>query len=102
MPCRRGGGREPRLASPSRRRPGAGGGERRLLQQGGAEGGRRPDGGGDARADRGVDVRVDDLSNVFQVTNAQLNWDTSKVTNMRATFNQAKAFNHPLAWDTSW
>ena len=33
--------------------------------------------------------------------NRQLVWDTSKVTNMAATFEFADKFNQPLAWDTS-
>ena len=33
--------------------------------------------------------------------NQPLDWDMSKVTNMKFTFFDAKAFNQPLAWDTA-
>ena len=49
--------------------------------------------------------RVDDMSKLFAgktTFNAQIGGrDTSRVTTMYYTFDEASSFNQPLAWDTS-
>ena len=62
-------------------------------------------GGGGARGDRGVGrvARRRSIERLPVQDDVQLglNWDTSKVTNMRYTFQGATSFNQPLDWDTS-